>query len=50
MIVWREKSIATGIHFAAMLLPVHHLRGFWTAIIDEAPGEPVAYAELDSYD
>jgi hypothetical protein len=29
-------------------LPVRHFRGFWTAIIDETMGKPVAYVEIDS--
>jgi hypothetical protein len=31
-------------------LPVHHFRGFWTAIIDTATGKPVAYIDLDPYE
>jgi hypothetical protein len=31
-------------------LPVRHFRGFWTAIIDETTGRPVAYIDLDPYD
>jgi hypothetical protein len=28
-------------------LPVRHFRGFWTAVIEEASGKPVAYFKLD---
>jgi hypothetical protein len=31
-------------------LPVRHFRGFWTAIVDETTGIPVAYVDLDPYD
>jgi hypothetical protein len=30
-------------------LPVHHFRGFWTAIVDMTTGKPVAYVDLDPY-
>jgi hypothetical protein len=30
-------------------LPVHHFRGFWTAIIDTETARPVAYFDLDPY-
>jgi hypothetical protein len=30
-------------------LPVRHLRGFWTAIIDTSTGKPVTYIDLDPY-
>jgi hypothetical protein len=30
-------------------LPVHHFRGFWTALIDMTTGKPVAYIALDPY-
>ncbi len=31
-------------------LPVRHFRGFWTAILDDADGEVVAWVDLDPYD
>lgn len=31
-------------------LPVRHFRGFWTAIVDDATGEVVAWVDLDPYD
>jgi hypothetical protein len=31
-------------------LPVRHFRGFWTAIVDDANGEVVAWVDLDPYD
>lgn len=31
-------------------LPVRHFRGFWTAIVDDANGEVVAWVNLDPYD
>lgn len=30
-------------------LPVRHFRGFWTAVVDESSGMPVAYIDLDPY-
>jgi hypothetical protein len=30
-------------------LPVHHNKGFWTALIDINDGKPVAYMDLDPY-
>jgi hypothetical protein len=30
-------------------LPVHHTKGFWTALIDIDDGRPVAWANLDPY-
>jgi hypothetical protein len=30
-------------------LPVRHREGFWTALIDESTGRPVAYAPVDPY-
>jgi hypothetical protein len=30
-------------------LPVHHQRGFWTALIDVDDGKPVAYFDFDPY-
>ena len=33
----------------ARWLPVHHRQGFWTAIIDDADGRPVAYVAFDPY-
>ena len=30
-------------------LPVHHLKGFWTALIDTESGKPLAYANFDPY-
>jgi len=30
-------------------LPVHHLKGFWTALIDIEDGKPVAYVNFDPY-
>lgn len=30
-------------------LPVRHFRGFWTAIVDEATGEVVAWVNVDPY-
>lgn len=30
-------------------LPVHHFRGFWTALIDEENGRPVAYVDFDPF-
>jgi hypothetical protein len=30
-------------------LPVHHFKGFWTALIDIDDGKPVAYADIDPY-
>jgi hypothetical protein len=30
-------------------LPVHHFRGFWTALIDINDGKPVAYVDFDPY-
>jgi hypothetical protein len=30
-------------------LPVHHRKGFWTALIDEQTGRPVAYVAFDPY-
>jgi hypothetical protein len=30
-------------------LPVHHSKGFWTALIDIDDGKPVAYMDLDPY-
>jgi hypothetical protein len=34
---------------AARWLPVHHRKGFWTAIIDPATARPLSYAEVDPY-
>jgi hypothetical protein len=28
-------------------LPVHHRKGFWTALIDSESGKPLAYIDLD---
>jgi hypothetical protein len=42
----REAGIAPD---AALWLPVHHRRGFWTAIIDPATGRPLSYAAVDPY-
>jgi hypothetical protein len=33
----------------ARWLPVHHRRGFWTAIIDATSGRPLSYAPVDPY-
>lgn len=30
-------------------LPVHHRKGFWTALIDNDSGRPVAYVDFDPY-
>jgi hypothetical protein len=30
-------------------LPVHHFRGFWTALIDAENGKPLAYVDFDPY-
>jgi hypothetical protein len=30
-------------------LPVHHRKGFWTALIDQQTGKPVGYAPVDPY-
>jgi hypothetical protein len=30
-------------------LPVHHRKGFWTALIDDGTGKPVGYAPVDPY-
>jgi hypothetical protein len=30
-------------------LPVHHRRGFWTAVIDTEDGKPRAYVQVDPY-
>jgi len=30
-------------------LPVHHRKGFWTALIDSESGKPLAYIDLDPY-
>ena len=30
-------------------LPVHHRKGFWTALIDRQTGKPVGYAPVDPY-
>jgi hypothetical protein len=30
-------------------LPVHHRKGFWTALIDTENGKPIAYVDLDPY-
>jgi hypothetical protein len=30
-------------------LPAHHAKGFWTALIDNADGKPVAYVDFDPY-
>jgi len=30
-------------------LPVHHFRGFWTALIDTRSGKPLTYVDLDPY-
>ena len=30
-------------------LPVHHRQGFWTALIDNDDGKPVAYVAFDPY-
>lgn len=30
-------------------LPVHHRKGFWTALIDSDDGKPVAYVDFDPY-
>ncbi|HEU5136028.1 MAG TPA: TfpX/TfpZ family type IV pilin accessory protein [Steroidobacteraceae bacterium] len=30
-------------------LPVHHRKGFWTALIDNDDGKPVAYFDFDPY-
>lgn len=30
-------------------LPVHHRKGFWTALIDDQTGRPVGYAPVDPY-
>ena len=30
-------------------LPVHHSKGFWTALIDTESGKPLAYIDLDPY-
>ena len=30
-------------------LPVHHFRGFWTALIDVNDGKPVGYVDFDPY-
>ena len=30
-------------------LPVHHRQGFWTALIDDQDGKPVAYVAFDPY-
>jgi hypothetical protein len=30
-------------------LPVHHLKGFWTALIDIDDGKPIAYVNFDPY-
>lgn len=30
-------------------LPVHHFRGFWTALIDERDGRPVAWVDFDPF-
>jgi hypothetical protein len=30
-------------------LPVHHFRGFWTAIVDDANGKVVAWVDFDPY-
>ena len=42
----REAGLAPG---TARWLPVHHRRGFWTAIVDPASGRPLAYAAVDPY-
>lgn len=42
----RQAGIAPD---AARWLPVHHRRGFWTAIIDPANGRPLAWAAVDPY-
>ncbi len=31
-------------------LPLRHPRGFWSAVVDETTGKPVAYIDLDPYD
>lgn len=31
-------------------LPVHHRKGFWTALVDSRTGKPVAYVAFDPYD
>ena len=30
-------------------LPVHHRKGFWTALIDTENGKPLAYVDFDPY-
>jgi hypothetical protein len=30
-------------------LPVRHIKGFWTALIDTQSGRPVAYVPFDPY-
>jgi hypothetical protein len=30
-------------------IPVHHFRGFWTALIDMENGKPVTYVDVDPY-
>ena len=42
----REAGIAPQ---SARWLPVHHRKGFWTAIIDGASGRPLSYAPVDPY-
>jgi hypothetical protein len=42
----RESGIAPDV---ARWLPVHHRKGFWTAIIDPADGRPLAWAAVDPY-
>jgi len=42
----RESGIAPEV---ARWLPVHHRKGFWTAIIDPADGRPLAWAAVDPY-
>ena len=31
-------------------LPVRHMKGFWTALIDDADGKPAAWIALDPYE
>ena len=42
----REAGIAPE---QALWLPVHHRKGFWTAIIDRTSGKPLSYAPVDPY-
>jgi hypothetical protein len=42
----REAGVAPE---NARWLPVHHRKGFWTAIIDGASGRPLSYAPVDPY-